>query len=690
MAKEILTRIGLKIDTLAKWNESNIGLYAGELAIATVAAGEGHGLSEPVIMIKIGEDGVKTFKELPWALHAKASDVYEWAKQSETEFVANFFGMKNAEGNTLEQILDSKFATNGELATDVATLRGEITALGTTLRGELTTALASYYTKTEIDDMIGDLDVGAMEGRIDDLETAVGTTLPGQINAVDAKFADYTKTADLPTDLGDFTNEAGYAKAADVYSKTEADGKFLTEHQSLADYYTKGQIDTALEGKQDVIPTNTYDAYGSAAAVAEDLAEYVEAHKNDYTNGVIDEKVGAVNTALETYKGEVTTALNGKQDVIPENTYDAYGSAAAVEAKLADYTKTADLPKDLGDLTNNAGYALLSEVPTDAEIRAAAADEINTLIGAADDEGGETIQKIADLVDYVEKNAGEIAQLVTDVNTANTNASNAVTTAGEAKTAAEGAATVAGEAKTTAAEALEAATNATTGAAASANAAAASAAEALASQNAAAQSVIDAGVAKDAAVVAQGAAEDAQEAAEAAQGAAEGARDAAQAAQGLAEGARDAAAQHKADAEAAKGATETAQGLAEDAKDAAVVAQGAAEDARDLAAGYKADAETAKGAAETAQTKAEAAQAKAEEAQAAAEQAKADAEASNTSATAIANEAKTLAGTAASDAAQAKKDAADALDKVGKLTTDDIDGGTEVWVFKCGTASTVI
>lgn len=114
-------------------------------------------------------------------------------------------------------------------------------------------------------------------------------------------------------------------------------------------------------------------------------------------------------------------------------------------------------------------------VYTEAEIKSFAADEINTLIGAADDEGGETIQKIADLVDYVEKNGAEIAQLVTDVGTANTNASNAVSTANNAATTAGNAATVAGEAKTLATEAKEAATNATTGAAASAAAAAESA-----------------------------------------------------------------------------------------------------------------------------------------------------------------------------------------------------------------------
>ena len=84
MAEKIIkTRISHKIDTLENWSKSTIGLKKGELAIATTAASAGNGLTEPVAMIKIGEDGVKTFNDLPWNFYAKASDVYNWAKTKE-------------------------------------------------------------------------------------------------------------------------------------------------------------------------------------------------------------------------------------------------------------------------------------------------------------------------------------------------------------------------------------------------------------------------------------------------------------------------------------------------------------------------------------------------------------------------------------------------------------------------------
>lgn len=84
MAEKILnTRIQSKIDTLENWNKSTIGLLKGEIAIATVAAEAGNGLTEPVYMMKVGVDGKKTFSELDWNMYAKASDVLAVCKSEE-------------------------------------------------------------------------------------------------------------------------------------------------------------------------------------------------------------------------------------------------------------------------------------------------------------------------------------------------------------------------------------------------------------------------------------------------------------------------------------------------------------------------------------------------------------------------------------------------------------------------------
>ena len=663
MAKNISTRIGLKIDTLTAWESSTIGLRPGELAIATVAAGAGSGLSEPVIMIKVGEDGVKTFKDLDWAVHAKASDVYGWAKKSEADFVNSFLGLTNGT-KTIRQILDEIFITHEELANALAQLKIGLADIYYN-KTEIDTLLGNYYTKTEIDGMIGDLDVGAIEGRVDNLETAVGTTLPGQISAVDAKFADYAKTAD-------------------VYSKTEADGKFLTEHQSLANYYTKGEVDGELEKKQDVIPANTYDAYGSAAAVEAKLADYTKTADlptdlGDFTNNAGYAKTAEVTETLKDYytKGDIDSkvgTINGAIDLKADKSFveamytneQIDGFVSTINGEIA---KKADADKVYTKDEADGKFA-------DAEEYAATKTLVDNFFDEAG--GAENVRDtLVDIITYITEDEQGAIQLAQDVADAKSAAADAVETANNANATAGTANTVAGEAKALAEEAKEAATNATTGAAASAEAAAASAFAAKGSEEAAKG-------------YAEAAAADADDA-EAARAAAVVAQSAAEAAQRAAAGSEANAGTAKADAEAAKSAAVAAQSAAEAAKAGAVSAQEAAAGSASAAAVSAENAGNAKIDAEAAKSAAEAAQVKAEAAQAAAE-------ASNTSATAIANNAAEVAGQAKTAAEKATSDVAGLTETVNaipttyrkvadKITSDDM--SDEVWVFNCGTASLV-
>ena len=693
MAKNLSTRIGLKVDTLTAWESSNIGLLPGELAIATVAAGAGSGLSEPVIMIKVGEDGVKTFKDLDWAVHAKASDVYGWAKKSEAEFVNGFLNLTNGT-NTLGQILDEIYITHNEQANALSQLKTELAGIYYN-KTEIDTLLGDYYKKTEIDGITGDLsalnttnkanlvvainetlqavevggtgsvvtvtkeatpttgsqatyvvkqggkavgekieipvgyDETALAGRVSTVETAVNTTLPGQIQAVDAKFADYTKTADLPKDLGDFTNNAGYAKTADV-------NKTLEDYAKTADLPTKV---SELENDVPYLVASDITGKADSTKVAEDIAaaiaplattaalnEYKEAHKDDYTNKQIDDAIAAVSGDLANY---YTKSEADAEFATPTEVIDAVNEALA---KVSDADSITNITTLVEYVNENAGdlSALITEV-----------------YGAAEMTGDSRIDTAV----------ADAAQAKVDASAAVGTANSASTIAGEAKTLAEGAVTTANEAKT-------AATEAQNSAAASAAAAKTSEDNAKASEEAAGTAKADAEAAKGAAVVAQGAAE----------------------------GARDAAV-------VAQSAAETAQGLAEEAKDAAVVAQGLAESAQSAAETAKGAAETAKTDAENAKTAAETAQGKAEAAQTAAEKAKADAEASNTSATAIANEAATVAGQAKSAAEKATSDVAGLTTTVNaipttyrkvadKITSDDM--SDEIWIFNCGTATLVV
>lgn len=129
MAEKILsTRIALKIDTLENWKKSTLPLKKGELALATVAAEAGTGLTEPVVMLKVGEDGVKTFSQLDWNVYAKAADVLAACK-SEDALKTFVNGVIADAGIASSDAMEA-------LASRVTTVEGEIT----TLKGDENTA----------------------------------------------------------------------------------------------------------------------------------------------------------------------------------------------------------------------------------------------------------------------------------------------------------------------------------------------------------------------------------------------------------------------------------------------------------------------------------------------------------------------------------------------------------------------
>lgn len=76
--KVFQTRIQLKYDTYANWSTNNPILKAGEMAIATVAAGEQAMTNLPNIVLKVG-DGTSHYNDLKF-VSALAADVHEWAK----------------------------------------------------------------------------------------------------------------------------------------------------------------------------------------------------------------------------------------------------------------------------------------------------------------------------------------------------------------------------------------------------------------------------------------------------------------------------------------------------------------------------------------------------------------------------------------------------------------------------------
>lgn len=418
------------------------------------------------------------------------------------------------------------------------------------------------------------------------------------------------------------------AKAADVYgwakkpqAEFETYVKGLVDTVPFSNYYTKAEVDALLKAITD------------AASL---LAGRVKSLEDKYD---VDKKLSVIISELE---GKIAAVDTGVMSVSGKDAIVAAGDdAVEVSLKINATPGNVVLSQDANGLkaeVDLSNHALKSEIRTDDEIKNIAATEIGRLIDVAGDD--ETLKNIGALVDYVEDNAADIAQLVTDVGTANTNASNAVATANTAAADASTAKSDAAQAKSDAASAVEIANEAKTGAANSAAAAAESAADAADSASQAADSAADA----------------LAEAGKAANSAS------------AAASAKDEAVQAKADALIAQGKAEAAQSAAAASESAAAASASAASNSASAASTSAQQADTS---ANQASTHAETASTKAGEAAASASAAATSETNAGKSATAADNSAKAAAQSAtdaANEKAAAEQAKADANTILGQVT----------------------
>jgi hypothetical protein len=215
----------------------------------------------------------------------------------------------------IERLATLKNYDDTALADRVTTAEGKITALETesakhALKTELEAVDAKFadYKTAEAQKTIDD----EQDRRLGVLEGASAThATKDELAGVDAKFADYTKTADLPTDLGDFTNNAGYTKTADVNAE-------------LAKKADKTQVATDIA--EAIAPLATTEALNGVKATAEAAAVKTEVNaaldlKADksvvnamYTNEQIDAAIlvetNRAKAAEEGLQTQINTIMN--------------------------------------------------------------------------------------------------------------------------------------------------------------------------------------------------------------------------------------------------------------------------------------------------------------------------------------------------------------------------------------------
>ena len=375
MAEKILnTRILMKVDTLENWNNSTLALKKGELAFATVAATAGNGLTEPVVMVKIGEDGVKTFKDLSWNFYAKASDVIAEAKSADTleTFVKNVIANSGiASDDAMEALADRVTAVENDLNTADTGLKARMTAAES--------AIAA------LDELVGD----------DKVSDAIA-------NAIAALDLDNTYDA-----KGDAAQALTDAKAYADGLNTAMDTRVKVAEGKAHEHANKEELDKIVEGdkaKWDAMEQNAKDYADGLDKAMDARVDALEAKFGD-GEGNVESQIAAAVAAEKAEREAADTAL---QNQIGTASVEGGAAATGLHARI----------EDLEDLVGDTKVSTqISDAVAVEKARAEAAEKVNAdaiaVLNGNTSVEGSVDKKVADAIN-------EFATQMSDDNTVNT------------------------------------------------------------------------------------------------------------------------------------------------------------------------------------------------------------------------------------------------------------------------------
>lgn len=349
--KTLNTRIALKYDSYTAWTTApgkDLVLLAGEIGICEIPGtftANGDSQVKPTVLFKVG-NGTSSFEALPWA-SAKAADVYNWAKASEVKregkklvFVG---GVVNADGSrsNLEVPFDYVTLTEVKAITDPLTSRvakleadlgleeGEtesisdkIDAINDTLteikgegEGSIKKAVADAvtevkaYADTAESDAVGtaksytDAEVAKDRGRLDDIEAlnaSQATAISDNATAISTEETN-RKAADkaIEDKIGTLpTGDDGYAT---IVAGIAAAKKAGTDAADAVTTLTNGAVK----------PNTTNIATNAAAISALQEALEAETEAREGADSGIDTRLVAVEAFFKTAEGEtLDTALD--------------------------------------------------------------------------------------------------------------------------------------------------------------------------------------------------------------------------------------------------------------------------------------------------------------------------------------------------------------------------------------------
>ena len=233
-----------------------------------------------------------------------------------------------------------------------------------------------YYTKEETDNKF-----------------ATKTDLKKCCDGVNAELENKADKTEIPTKTSQLTNDSGYLtehqSLDEYYTKTQTDTKlndyalktdipvvpskvsafendkgYLTEHQSLEEYYTKADIDTKLDAKADAnaLTTEIEERKADTAninKVIEDNEKVIAASLND-----LNTKLGnkADKDAIPTKTSQLT---NDSGYLTEHQSLDEYYTKVQTDTKLNNYalkSEIPDVPTKTSQLTNDSDFATNAEI----------------------------------------------------------------------------------------------------------------------------------------------------------------------------------------------------------------------------------------------------------------------------------------------------------------------------------------
>ena len=203
----------------------------------------------------------------------------------------------------------------------------------------------------------GDIAVTAGGSIAVDAELSADSTNPVQNKIITGRINELA--AGIPTKTSQLTNDSGY----------------LTEHQSLDDYYTKSQVDSSINAVKDAIPVNvsqltndsgyltehqSLDGYAKISAIPTKTSQltndsgYLTEHQsldNYYTKTQVDSSINAVKDAIPVNVSQ----LNNDSGYLTEHQSLAdYYTKEQTDSSINAVKNT--IPKKTSQLTNDSGY----------------------------------------------------------------------------------------------------------------------------------------------------------------------------------------------------------------------------------------------------------------------------------------------------------------------------------------------